>query len=236
MQAVRLPSVPLEESIRYTTRVEKALLAHFPDEVETVISRTGRAEIATDPMGVELSDIFIMLKPEAQWTQVRSKEALLGAMRKTLMDEVPGQNYLFSQPIELRTNELISGVRADIAIKVYGEDLDTLARIGEQVEAVVRQVPGAGDVESEQTAGLPFLRVQVDRKAIARYGVSVEAVMNAVAAVAGYPVGEVFEGQRRFVLQVRLAAHDHLMAAERHVLLRLRPGSIGLISLQSLVS
>src|SRR5690606_5436412 len=123
MQAVRLPSVPLEESVRYTTRIEKSLLARFPNEVDTVISRTGRAEIATDPMGVELSDIFIMLKPEEGW-KAESKEELVEAMQATLLREVPGQNYLFSQPIELRTNELISGVRADIAIKIYGDELD----------------------------------------------------------------------------------------------------------------
>jgi cobalt-zinc-cadmium resistance protein CzcA len=204
MQAVRLPSVPLEESVRYTTRIEKSLLERFPDEVETVISRTGRAEIATDPMGVELSDIFIMLKPPDQW-KAASKEALVEAMQATLLREVPGQNYLFSQPIELRTNELISGVRADIAIKIYGDDLDQLARLGEQIEGIVRGVPGAGDVESEQISGLPFLRVQVDRRAIARYGVNVEEVMNAVSSVSGHAVGEVFEGQRRFTLQVRLA-------------------------------
>ncbi|WP_428267335.1 efflux RND transporter permease subunit [Haliangium sp.] len=205
MQAVRLPAVPIEESVRYTTRVEACLREAFPDEVETVVSRTGRAEIATDPMGVELSDIFIMLTPPERWTKAGSTQELVAAMRATLMREVPGQNYLFSQPIELRTNELISGVRADIAVKVYGDDLDELARVAEDVEAALRAVPGAGDVESEQISGLPFLRVQVDRRAIARYGVSVEEVMNAVSSVAGHVVGEVFEGQRRFALQVRLA-------------------------------
>lgn len=206
MQAVRLPAVPLEESVRYTTRIEQTLRERFPDEVDTVISRTGRAEIATDPMGVELSDIFIMLKPREQWKSADTKEALVEAMQATLMREVPGQNYLFSQPIELRTNELISGVRADIAIKIYGDDLAELARLAEEVEGVVRSVPGAGDVESEQVSGLPFLRVIVERQAIARYGVSVRGVMNAVSSVAGHTVGEVFEGQRRFALQVRLAA------------------------------
>ncbi len=206
MQAVRLPAVPLEESVRYTTRIEQTLLERFPDEVDTVVSRTGRAEIATDPMGVELSDIFIMLAPREQWKRAEGKQALVEAMQATLMREVPGQNYLFSQPIELRTNELISGVRADIAIKIYGDDLAELARLAEDVEGVVRSVPGAGDVESEQVTGLPFLRVIVERQAIARYGVSVRDVMNAVSSVAGHTVGEVFEGQRRFALQVRLAA------------------------------
>ncbi len=226
MQAVRLPSVPLDESVRYTTRIERSLLANFPDEVDSVISRTGRAEIATDPMGVELSDIFIMLTPPEQWSRAASKPALIEAMRETLSHEVPGQNYLFSQPIELRTNELISGVRADIAVKIYGDDLDQLTAIAEQVERVVRAVPGAGDVEAEQISGLPLLRVLVDRRAISRYGVSVEEVMNAVSAVAGHTVGEVFEGQRRFALQVRLAASTrHDIEAIRAVPIRTPGGS-----------
>ena len=139
---------------------------------------------------------------------------------------MPCQNYLFSQPIELRTNELISGVRADVAIKIYGEDLKELARLGEEIEAVVRSVPGAGDVESEQVSGLPFLRVQVNRPAISRYGVSAQEVMNAVSAVAGHGVGEVFEGQRRFTLQVRLAqlARDNIESI-RNVPIRTSTGT-----------
>lgn len=226
MQAVRLPSVPLEESIRYTTRIEQSLTDQFPDEVDSVISRTGRAEIATDPMGVELSDIFIMLKPQQQWTRAESTQQLVDDIQQTLLREVPGQNYLFSQPIELRTNELISGVRADVAIKIYGEDLDELARIAEQVEAIVRSVPGARDVESEQIAGSPFLAVRVDRRAISRYGVSVEDVMHAVSSVAGHRVGEVFEGQRRFSLQVRLAPETRRnIEALRNVPIRTPGGS-----------
>ena len=205
MQAIRLPSVSLEESIAYTTHVEATLRERFPDEVDTVISRTGRAEIATDPMGVELSDIFIMLKPRAQWTAADSKEALVERMDQVLRDEVPGQNYMFSQPIELRTNELISGVRADVAVKIYGDDLDALRRAGDDMVRVLQSVPGAADVSAEQVAGLPFLRVQVNRRAIARYGVSASDVLDTVAAIAGQGVGEVFEGQRRFALQVRLA-------------------------------
>lgn len=205
IQAVRVPSVPLEESIEYTGRVERSLLANFPDEVETVVSRTGRPEIATDPMGVETSDIIVELRPLDNWTRVKNKAELVEAMREALVREVPGQNYLFSQPIELRTNELISGVRSDVAVKIYGEDLSALARIAQEVEAVLAEVPGAADIESEQLVGLPFLRVQVDRAALARYGVSSEDVTQAVAAVAGHPVGEVFEGQRRFALVVRWA-------------------------------
>lgn len=204
MQAVRLPSVSLEESVESTGRIERVLLDRFPDEVETVVSRTGRAEIATDPMGVEISDIYVILKPIDDWSRADDKEALVAAVKEALEDEVPGQNYLFSQPIELRTNELISGVRSDVAIYVYGEDLDELARISDDMVQVLQDVPGAADVQAEQLSGLPFLDVTVDRDALARYGVNVGQVVNVVATIAGRPVGQVFEGQRRFTLQVRL--------------------------------
>ncbi len=204
MQEVRLPSVSLEESVATTSRVEQVLRERFPDEIRTVVSRTGRAEIATDPMGVELSDVFIMLKPPDEWTKASSKQELVDRIEAALEDEVPGQNYLFSQPIELRTNELISGVRSDVAIYVYGEDLDELARISDAMVRVLAQTPGAADVSAEQLTGLPFLDVTVDRDALARYGISAEQVMNVISTLGGYEVGQVYEGQRRFALQVRL--------------------------------
>ncbi|MBT8492283.1 MAG: CusA/CzcA family heavy metal efflux RND transporter, partial [Deltaproteobacteria bacterium] len=235
LQAVRLPSVPLDQSVRYATLIEETLLDHFPDEIDTVVSRTGRAEIATDPMGIELSDIFVMLKPEDGWTKAEDKQELVAAMRKVLMTEVPGQRYLFSQPIELRTNELISGVRADVAIKIYGDNIAELARLAEKVEKVVRSVHGAGDVEAEQASGLPFLKVEVDREAISRYGVSSRKVMNAVATVAGHPVGEIFEGQRRFTLQVRLSeSARQTVAALRAIPIRTPSGTVPLGELAEL--
>lgn len=206
VQAIRLPSVALEESVRATTRIEEVVLEHFPDEVETVVSRTGRPEIATDPMGVEMSDIFLMLHPPDQWTRADSKQELVAEISAALTAEMPGQNFMFSQPIELRTNELISGSRADIALELFGDDLEVLERVGGRIAAVVREVPGAAEVSTEQIAGLPFLRVQIDRQALSRYGVDAAAVLDAVAAAAGRPVGEVFEGQRRFALQVRFPA------------------------------
>ena len=202
MQAIRLPSVSLEESVATTTRIERELLDHFPDEVETVISRTGRAEIATDPMGVEMSDIYVILKPDDVW-QAPDKSALVDAMAELVNEEFPGQRFTFSQPIELRTNELISGVRSDLAINVYGEDIPTLARIAEQIVAAVSEVPGAADVSAEQVAGLPFLTIEVDRRALARRGANAKDVLDAVSAMGGLQVGQVFEGQRRFALQVR---------------------------------
>ncbi len=203
MQAVRPPSVSLEEAIAATTRIESALSEAFPDEIETIVSKTGRAEIATDPMGVEVSDIFVMLHPIEEWTRVSNKAELVEAMEAVLAD-VPGQNYSFSQPIELRTNELISGVRSDVAINVYGPDFDDLQGAGERIMHVLNDIEGAADVSADQVAGLPSLRVIVDRQAAARYGVNASEVLDAVAAIAGRPVGTVFEGQQRFTMQVRL--------------------------------
>jgi cobalt-zinc-cadmium resistance protein CzcA len=205
IQATRLTSVSLEESIEATTRIEATLLEHFPSEVRTVVSKTGRPEIATDPMGIELTDIAVELKPISGWTKARSKAELVAKMTRVLQSEVPGQAYSFSQPIELRTNELISGVRSDVAISIYGEDLEVLKRVGNAIVRVVSKIPGGRDVKAEQVTGLPFLRVIVDRNAIARYGVNAEDVLDAVSAMGGWPVGEVFEGQKRFTLQIRYA-------------------------------
>ncbi|MEQ9697567.1 MAG: CusA/CzcA family heavy metal efflux RND transporter [Sandaracinaceae bacterium] len=204
MHAMRLPSVSLEESVAATTRVEQVLLERFPDEVRTVVSRTGRPEIATDPMGVELSDIYVLLHPPDQWTRASSKEELVAQLGEVLEAEVPGQAYAFSQPIEMRTNELLEGVRADVAILIYGDDLAELARAGDVVSRVLGSVEGAEDVLVDQVEGLPFLNVIVDRTSISRYGVDARDVTGAVSSIAGHPVGTVFEGQRRFALQVRL--------------------------------
>jgi cobalt-zinc-cadmium resistance protein CzcA len=203
MHAIRLPSVSLEESVKATTRVERVLLDRFPNEVETVVSKTGRPEVATDPMGVELSDVIIMLTPESEWSAADSKEELIEAIQRTLHDEVPGQRFSFSQPIEMRMNELISGVRSDVAVSIYGEDLQALKKAGDDLVKILGSVPGAADVKAEQSAGLPVLRVQIDRDRIARYGINASDVLDAIAAMGGRRVGEVFEGQRRFALQVR---------------------------------
>jgi cobalt-zinc-cadmium resistance protein CzcA len=203
MHAIRLPSVSLEESVRATTRVELVLLERFPDEIESIVSKTGRPEVATDPMGVELSDVIIMLNPVSEWTAVGTKEELIEAIREALHDEVPGQRFSFSQPIEMRMNELISGVRSDVAVSIYGEDLQALKTAGDDLVSILQTVPGAADVKAEQSAGLPVLRVQIDRESIARYGIDAGDVLDAVSTMGGRAVGEVFEGQRRFALQVR---------------------------------
>ena len=163
-----------------------------------------RAEIATDPMGVEISDIYIILHPVEQWTRADSKAELVEAIEETLERQVPGQNYSFSQPIELRTNELISGVRSDVAVNLYGPDFEELERTGARVMQVLRSIEGAADVNADQVAGLPSLRIVVDRRAAARYGINASEVLDAVASVGGRQVGIVFEGQQRFALQVRL--------------------------------
>ena len=206
LQSWRLPSVSLEESIRNTTMTEK-VLKRFP-EVVTLVSRTGRAEIATDPMGVEISDIYITLKPHEQWQTARTKEDLIAAFNSALTEEVPGTQFSYSQPIELRVQELIAGVRSDVAITIFGEDLDTLKEIGEQVVRVASKVPGAADTKAEQVAGLPYLRVIINREAIARYGINASQILDTVAAMGGRQVGEVLEGQRRFAMQVRFTSAD----------------------------
>ena len=203
MHAIRLPSVSLEESVKATTRLELTLLDRFPDEIDTLVSKTGRPEVATDPMGVELSDVIIMLNPISEWSAASTKEELIAAIQEALHEEVPGQRFSFSQPIEMRMNELISGVRSDVAVSIYGEDLQALKTAGDDLVNILRTVPGAADVKAEQSAGLPVLRVQVNRNAIARYGIDASDVLDAVTTMGGRRVGEVFEGQRRFALQVR---------------------------------
>ncbi len=203
IQAIRLPSVSLERSIEMTTAIERTLLDGFPNEVESVISKTGRAEIATDPMGIEASDIFVILKPKTEW-RLGSKDELIAAMKESLEGEIPSNNFSFTQPIELRVQELIAGVRLDIGISLYGDDLETLKEFGKKIAAVVRQVPGAADVQAEQTGGLPYVQMRIRRDQIARYGINASDVLDAISIVGGKQVGQIFEGQRRFPLQVRV--------------------------------
>jgi cobalt-zinc-cadmium resistance protein CzcA len=204
IQVLRLPSVSLEESVRSATRFE-TVMREFP-EVVTVVSKTGRAEIATDPMGVELSDAIIILKPHDQWRTARTREDLVQRISDRLTEALPGLGFSFSQPIELRMAELISGTRSDVAITLYGDDLGTLERLSLQLQATVRGIPGASDVRGEQLTGLPTIEVTVDRAAASRYGVSVRDALDAIEAIGGRGVGEVYEGERRCRLQVRVPA------------------------------
>lgn len=203
VQVQQLPSVSLTQSIKTTTDVEKAL-RRFP-EVTKVVSKTGRAEVATDPMSIDFSDLYIELKPISEWTTTHNKTNLVEKMSKALEDGVPNASFSFSQPIELRVSELISGVRSDIAIKLFGDDLDTLKKSGDQIARAVMQVPGAEDVKVEATTGLPQLQIKPDRAAIARYGINVNDVNQLVESiVAGKEAGIVFEGEQRFNVVVRL--------------------------------
>ncbi|MGE0160840.1 MAG: efflux RND transporter permease subunit [Gemmatimonadales bacterium] len=202
LQVWRLPSVSVDEAARQSGTLEDALLREFPQEIRTVVSKTGRPEIATDPMGVEMSDVFVMLTEREAW-RFDDKEELIEAMEEVLQRDVVGAALGFSQPIELRVSELISGVRSDIAIQVYGADLDVLAGIADSIAGVVSAVPGADDVKVEQVRGLPVLTARVDRAAMARYGVNADDVLAAIEALGGRDVGVVLEGERRFALQVR---------------------------------
>lgn len=202
INAVRLSGVGLDESVRYGGRLEAHLLASFPDEIQDVWARTGTADVITDPMGIELSDIFVTLTPRSQWTQADTQESLMDQMR-TSMSVFPGTRLAFTQPIELRMNEMVSGIRSDLGVKVFGDDLEVLQDIAAQIDALLRTLPGAEDVATEQVTGQRMLTVHVDRAALGRFGLSAQSVLNMVASLGTYKVGEVREGQRRFDLVMR---------------------------------
>jgi cobalt-zinc-cadmium resistance protein CzcA len=203
IQVWRLPSVSLDESVATALQVEKSLLK-FP-EVIKVVTRTGSPEVATDPMGIELSDVFAILKPKDEWVSAKTKDELIEKMQQAIMASVHGVGLGFTQPIEMRFNELIAGTRSDIAVKIYGQDLSVLRKHAEQVASVLRKIPGAADVKAEQVAGVPRIRIIVDRDQIARYGITADDVLTYVqTARAGQHVGTIFEGERRFALVVRL--------------------------------
>jgi cobalt-zinc-cadmium resistance protein CzcA len=203
INVIRLAGTDLHESIEINTRMERALLDEFPDEVEHVWSRVGTAEIATDPMGIELTDMFITLHPRGQWTKARSQDELTRLIDRHLRD-IPGQRLAFLQPIEMRMNEMVSGSRADLAVKLYGDDLDLLAEKGAEIEGILNRIPGAADVSVEQLTGQPVLQIKLDQGQLARYGVPAETVTDMIEAIGGKTVGEIIEGQLRFPLVMRL--------------------------------
>ena len=203
LHALRIPGTSLTQAIEMQQVLEERIKA-FP-EVDKVFAKIGTAEIATDPMPPNVADNFVMLKPRDQWPDpTRTKDDVVAAIQKAVA-EIPGNNYEFTQPIQMRFNELISGVRSDVAVKVFGDDLDTLLETGEQIAAVLERVPGAADVKVEQISGLPVLTVKIDRQRVSRYGLSVGEVQEVVeVAVGGKEAGAVFEGDRRFEMIVRL--------------------------------
>jgi len=206
-QTIRAPGVSLTQAVAMQAQIETTLKAKFP-EIDRVFTRIGTAEIATDPMPPSLSDGYIMLKPIGSWPDPRkTRDQLLQEIRDTVW-KIPGNNYDFSQPIQLRFNELISGVRSDVAVKIFGDDMDQLHRLAEEAAQVLRQVPGAVDVKVEQTSGLPMLTVVIDRQKLARYGLTMMEVQDVVAAaIGGSKAGTLFEGDRRFDIVVRLPEH-----------------------------
>lgn len=203
VQVWRLPSVSLTESVATSLQIEQ-VLRRFPEVVQ-VVTRTGSPEVATDVMGVELSDVFVILKPRREWTTAATREALIAAMKSTLVENVPGIGLGFTQPIEMRFNELIAGTRSDVAVKIFGQDLDTLRQKAEAVARAIETVRGAQDIKIEQVAGLPLMRVIIDRDQIARYGLTADDVLTLVETTrVGRVVGTIVQGARRFELVVRL--------------------------------
>ncbi len=198
---LRLPGTDLAEAQRNNTLMEKALLKAFPGEIENVWARCGTAEVATDPMGPEETDFFITLKPRAQWTKrkkddspVTTQEELVALMREEVED-MPGQKVGFTQPIEQRIKEMISGSRADVAVKVFGDDFEVLKEKAEQVEKILKEVPGSKDVSNPPVGGLPVLQVRLRQEQLARYGVTARAVFDHVEALGGKVIGDVVEGK-----------------------------------------
>jgi len=204
MQAMRVPGTSLTQSVEMQQRLEKAVIEQVP-EVERMFARSGTAEIASDPMPPNASDAYIMLKPQDQWPDPKKpRDELIAEVQKAAAG-VPGSNYELSQPIQLRFNELISGVRSDVAVKVFGDDMDVLNNTANKIAAALKAVPGSSEVKVEQTTGLPVLTINIDREKAARYGLNIADVQNSIAiAVGGRTAGTLYEGDRRFDMVVRL--------------------------------
>ena len=223
---VRLAGVSIEESVAYNSRLEKLLLDEFPDEIRYVWSRIGSAEVATDPMGTELTDVFMSLQPRDKWRKAKTQAELTAAVEQA-MAGLPGIRTVLTQPIELRVNEMLSGIRADVGIKIYGEDFANLVQLGDEVEHLIAEIPGATDVSVEQITGQPTLQIRIDQAAIARHGVSAKEVLDVIAAVGSLRVGEIFEGERSFPLVVRLPdAQRTDVEALRETLIPTRSGAV----------
>ncbi len=203
VQVTRPPSVSLDEAIRGTTTVERTLSA-FPD-VRRVVSRTGSPDVATDIMGVEQSDVFILLKARGEWRTASTREGLVAAFDEALKRDLPGTSFSFTQPIEMRVQELLGGARSDVGVKIFGDDLPTLRRLGAEVSALLASIPGAADIRAEPSEGLPMLSIRPDAAALGRRGLRTADLDAAVEALrAGRPVGVIAEGERRFPITLRL--------------------------------
>ena len=203
INTVRLAGISVDESARYGTQIERTLLRAFPDEIERIWTRTGTAEVATDPMGVELSDVFITLRDRSRWKKARTQDELVQVMEAKL-SALPAMRVVFTQPIEMRVNEMIAGIRSDVGVKLFGDDLTTLKAKLREIEQVMRETRGSADVFAEQVTGQPVLEIDVDRHAIARHGIHAREVLDVVAALGTREVGEMQQGERRFPITVRL--------------------------------
>jgi cobalt-zinc-cadmium resistance protein CzcA len=224
LNTIRLAGVSLDESVRYNTRIEQLLLDEFPDEIRHVWSRIGTAEVATDPMGLELTDIFMSLNPREEWTRAGHQAELVQAMQEAV-DDLPGLNIIATQPIEMRLNEMVSGIRSDLGIKIYGDDFEELVRISDEVQKILLDIPGQSDIAVDQVTGQPTLRIRVKPEALARYGVPGKDVLDFVQVVGGRQVGEVYEQQRQFPLTVRLPdSHRQDVEALRNTIIPTESG------------
>lgn len=207
LHALRIPGTSLSQAVEMQTLLEKRL-SEFP-EVSHVFTKIGTAEIATDPMPPSVADTFVIIKPRQQWPDPRKEKSALIAEMEAVAKTIPGNRYEFTQPIEMRFNELISGVRSDLAVKVYGDEMETLLEVAKQIESAIATIPGAADVRTEQVTGLPILSVIPDRVRLADYGMDVSSVQDTLRmAIGGETAGQIFEGDRRFDLVVRL--HENL--------------------------
>ncbi|MBI2921274.1 MAG: efflux RND transporter permease subunit [Planctomycetes bacterium] len=205
INTIRFPGVSIEESARLSTELERRLLKEFPDEIESTWTRTGTPEVATDPMGIEVSDMFVMLRPRENWKKAASREELIRKI-DDLLKPLPGMNYAFTQPIEMRFNEMIAGVRTDVGVKVFGDDFEVLKEKCAKIEAILRSIPGAAAPSTEPLVGQPVLRVKLNHDALSRHGLQPGDVLDLIEAAGGKDAGEVRAGLMRFPLEVRLPA------------------------------
>lgn len=230
LQLMRAPSTGIEESLRIQEGVEKQLLKEFP-EIKAIFSRTGTAEVATDVMPPNISDGVVLLKPHDQWSNQNETIDELSARMLKFVDKIPGNNSEFSQPIELRFNELISGIRSDVGIKIFGDDMQILNQEAEKIAQKLKKINGASEVKVEQTDGLPVLNVAIDHALAAQYGLSIQSIQDLVAtSIGGQNVGEILQGDRRFDFVIRL--NDNLRTPQQLAMLPIQLPNGGLIQLQ----
>lgn len=230
VQQLRSPSTGLEESLRMQENTEKLLLKNFP-EIKAVFARTGTAEVATDVMPPNISDGYIMLKPGEEWPDSKESLDALRTRMEAYLATIPGNNSEFSQPIELRFNELISGVRSDVGVKVFGDDMQVLNTEAAKIAKIIQQVAGSSVVKVEQTSGLPLLNVEIDKALAAQYGLSVKSIQDVVAAsIGGQSVGEILEGDRRFDFIIRLSEQNRSVASVSQLPIQLPNGGSILLS------